>query len=141
MAIPRPTVRGDSMSYYDSLGNLIHVPLDSPEWERWTADHRSFRYDDPQGGFTARKEARHGYFYRRRSDGKVLKLPKPSSSKRLIFLKHIAWYYWYAFRNLKPFGTVKCYVGANPTPERMEKASNRCVEKLTERGYQGLPGR
>jgi len=135
MAIPRPTVRGDSMTYFNPDGELVYVLLDSPEWESWAAAHVSFRYDDPQGGFTARKEARHGYFYKRRIDGKVLKLPRPSSSKKLVFLKHLTWYYWYAFRNLKLFGTVKCYVGAIPTLERMEKASVRCVEKLTERGY------
>lgn len=38
----------------------LSIALDSPEWFAWLADqsHRSFHFNHPTGGFTARKERR-----------------------------------------------------------------------------------
>ncbi len=135
MALPVPTVRGDLLTWFDSDGNVHTVRFGTPEWERWMEIHKAFRYDDVQGGFSAHKYPRHGYFYLRRSTGRRVKLQKPSGDPDLEFIEKRTWYYWYAFRNIRigedifPF---KAYIGALPDPERMQKASTRLTEKISD---------
>lgn len=42
---------------YEPLTDVA-IALDTPDWYAWLADehHRCFHFDDPTGGFTARKE-------------------------------------------------------------------------------------
>ena len=50
-----PRVSNNQLS--DPVSGLC-VAVDSPAWYEWLAaeEHRSFHFDDPTGGFTARKE-------------------------------------------------------------------------------------
>ena len=38
--------------------DLAAVPLDSPAWFDWLAQHSTFYFDSPMGTFTARRELR-----------------------------------------------------------------------------------
>jgi LuxR family maltose regulon positive regulatory protein len=53
------------------------IPLDSPQWNDWLAEHKQFKFKGVTGHFSARRETRHGseywYAYRRRS-GKLHKV-------------------------------------------------------------------
>ena len=133
MALPVPIVRGNVFTYFDTDGNAQVLTVDSPEWKRWAELHQYFRYDDARGGFSAHKYARHGYGYRHRATGKYIKRNKPSGDPDLEFIKKYTWWYWYAFRNIRigeEIFSFKAYIGAHPSPERMEKASARLTEKI-----------
>ena len=77
MALPTPTIRGDTL-VYEQDGAIRTLPIESPAWATWLAGATSFAFEGRHGHFTAHKErasnGRGGWYWRAyRKRGAVLR--------------------------------------------------------------------